>query len=182
MKKLVATLIVFLMVFAVTAQAEEANENVFTFRNGVTFKMDIPAVMETESGHAEIDNEDTRGGIEFTKAEYEDVTENGVKADLEYLFIGNCLIAVRVSYDEGRMNYDSLMKDLTSKYGEAAAVDTAVLGNGIYVLDDDGRLKPDTMAFTSGDLMVIVEREKDDDGDEIAITYLDMTAAYITVK
>ena len=143
---------------------------------------DIPAVMETESGHAEIDNEDTRGGIEFTKAEYEDVTENGVKADLEYLFIGNCLIAVRVSYDEGRMNYDSLMKDLTSKYGEAAAVDTAVLGNGIYVLDDDGRLKPDTMAFTSGDLMVIVEREKDDDGDEIAITYLDMTAAYITVK
>ena len=57
-----------------------------------------------------------------------------------------------------------------------------MLGNGIYVLDDDGRLKPDTMAFTSGDLMVIVEREKDDDGDEIAITYLDMTAAYITVK
>ena len=39
MKKLVATLLVFLMVFAVTAQAEEANENVFTFRNGVTFNM-----------------------------------------------------------------------------------------------------------------------------------------------
>ena len=68
----------------------------------------------------------------------------------------------------------------TLKYG--AVGEAAVLGNGIYVLDDDGRLKPDTMAFTSGDLMVIVEREKDDDGDEIAITYLDMTAAYITVK
>ena len=179
MKKMAAVLMAFLMAFAAAAQAED---NAFTFRNGVTFNMDMPAVMETESGRAEIDNEHTRGGIEFTKAEYEDVTENGVQADLEYLFIGNCLIAVRVKYDDGRMNYDSLMKDLTSKYGEAAAVDTAVLGNGIFAVDDDGVLNADTRAFPSGGLMVIVEREKDDDGDEIEITYLDMTAAYITVR
>ena len=179
MKKLAAALLAFLMIFSVTTMAENT---AFTFRNGVTFQMDMSAVMGTESGRADIDDEHTRGGIKYTKAEYENVTENGVTADLEYLFIDNSLIAIRVKYDDGRMNYDVLMNDLTSKYGEAAAVDTAALGNAIYAVDEDGRLNADSRAFTSGSLMVIVEREKDDDGDEIEITYLDMTAAYITVR
>ena len=142
--------------------------------------MSMSAVMGTETGRAEIDDEHTHGGITFTKAEYEHITENGVQADLEYLFIGDSLVAVRVKYDDVRMNYDALMNDLASKYGEAAAIDTEALGNGIYAVDDDGILKPDSRAFTADGLMIIVEREKDDDGDEIEITYLDMTAEYIT--
>ena len=179
MKKMAAALIAVLMILSVAALAEDS---AFTFRNGVTFQMDMAAVMATESGRAETDDEHTRGGIEYTKAEYEHVTENGAQADLEYLFIGNSLVAVRVKYDDGRMNYDTLMNDLTSRYGEAAAVDTAVLGSGIYIVDDEGRLKSDARAFTSGGLMVVVEREKDDDGDEIEVTYLDMTAAYLTAR
>lgn len=179
MKKIAAALIALLMFLTGTAMAEE---NAFTFRNGVTFQMDMQAVMNTESGRAETDNEHTRGGIEFAKAEYDDVTENGVQADLEYLFIGNSLVAVRVKYEDGRMNYDQLMKDLASRYGEAGAVDTAALGNGIYAVDDDGSLSSDSRAFTSDGLTVVVERERDDEGDEIEITYLDMTAAYITAR
>ncbi len=179
MKKAFAILTALMMVFGAAAIAEEPP---FTFRNGVTFNMDMPAVMETEAGNPEIDNENTHGGILFAEAEYENVTENGVQADLEYLFIGNCLVAIRVKYDHGRMNYDTLMADFTAKYGEAGAADSAALGNAVYAVDDDGRLKADAKAFTAGDLTVIVEREPDDDGEEIEVTFLDMTAAYITVK
>jgi hypothetical protein len=80
------------------------------------------------------------------------------------------------------MNYDLLMNGLAAQYGEAAPVDTAALGNGVYAVDDDGWLSSDARAFTSGGLTVIVEREWDDDGEEITVTYLDMTAAYITVR
>ena len=179
MKKLTAALMAFLMIFAAAAQAEET---AFTFRNGVTFHMDMSAVTAAEPGRAETESERTRGGIVFTKAEYEDVTENGAQADLEYLFLENSLVAVRVKYDHGRMNYEALMKDLISKYGEAAAADKAALGSGVFAVDDDGSVKPDARAFTSGGLTVVVEREKDDDGEEIEITYLDMTAAYFTAR
>jgi hypothetical protein len=43
-------------------------------------------------------------------------------------------------------------------------------------VDDDDSLSSDSRAFTSGGLTVVVERERDDEGDEIEITYLDMTA------
>ena len=178
MKKILAILTALVLIVA--AAAALAEETPFTFRNGVTFIMDMPAVMGTEAGRPEIDTERTRGGIVFDEAEYENVTEGGVRADLEYLFIGNCLVAIRVKYDDGRMNYDALTADLRAKYGEPATADAAKLGKAIWAVDDDGFLKPGAGAFTAGNLTVIVERAYDDDGDEIEVTYLDMSAAYVT--
>ena len=55
----------------------------------------------------------------------------------------------------------TLRSDLCAGSGESRgnAVDTAVLGNGIFAVDDDGVLNADTRAFPSGGLMVIVECE-----------------------
>ena len=44
-----------------------------------------------------------------------------------------------------------------------------------YEFDDDGKLEGKAAAVVSGDLMVVIE----EDEDEIEVTYVDLTAAYI---
>ena len=56
-----------------------------------------------------------------------------------------------------------------------AEPDLTVLANGIYAVDDDGKLEGKAAAVVSGDLMVVIE----EDEDEIEVTYVDLTAAYI---
>ena len=54
-------------------------------------------------------------------------------------------------------------------------MDLAVLANGIYAVDDDGKLEGKAAAVVSGDLMIVIE----EDEDEVEVTYIDLTAAYI---
>ena len=104
------------------------------------------------------------------------LTENGVSADVKYLFVGNELVAIRVGYDTWDISFQQLEADLTAKYGPAAAtVDLNALGNGIFAVDDDGRLERRAEAFVSGNVMIVLEQ----DGDDIDLTYVDLSAAYI---
>ena len=174
MKKLLA----FLAALCLLCAAALAEEPVFTFRSGVTFGLNMDQVMEAETvPYHEIDNERTKGPVSFAELEYEDVTENGMKADLKYLFVGNELVAIQVSYDtEDRgISYEAVRDALEKAYGPSAALDAAALGNGIYAVDDEGRPEGQTEAWASGAVMIILVR----DDDDVDVTYVDLSAAYI---
>ena len=173
MKKILAIVTALTMVFA--AATVLAEENTFTFRNGVTFGLNMDQVMETETGRYEIDSEHTIGPVEFYELEYEHVSVDDKPADLTYMFVGNELVAIRVNLEEHAATFDEVKAALTEKYGESAPVDLAVLGNGIYAVDDDGRLERQAEAIVSGNVMIIIEADEDD----VDVTYVDLNAAYI---
>ena len=175
MKKILAIVMILAMVFtAVTVLAEE---NAFSYRNGVTFGMNMDQVMETETGLYEIDSEHTRGPVTFDELEYEHVSVNDKPADLTYLFVGNELVAIRIDLEEYAATFDQVKAALTEKYGESAPVDLARLGNGIYAVDDDGRLERKAEAIVYGNVMIIIEADEDD----VDVTFVDLNAAYINV-
>ena len=175
MKKTFSILVALMMILTAAAALAEATP--FTFRNGVTFGMNMDDVIATESvRYHEIDRNHTHGPVDFMELEYEHITENGVRADLKYLFVGNELVAIRVGYDSWAISFQQLEADLTAKYGPAAAtVDLNALGNGIFAVDDDGRLERRAEAFVSGNVMIVLEQ----DGDDIDLTYVDLSAANI---
>ena len=175
MKKILAIVTVLAMVF--TAATVLAEGNAFTFRNGVTFGMNMDQVMATETGRYEIDSEHTRGAVTFAELEYEHVTVDDKPADLTYLFVGNELVAIRVNLEEHATTFDQAKADLSAKYGECAPVDLAKLGNGIYAVDDDGRFEGRAEAIISGNVMIIIEADEED----VDVTYVDLNAAYINV-
>ena len=123
----------------------------------------------------EIDNENTSGPVSFTDLEYDNASVNGMHADEHYLFVGNELVAIRVCFDKKAVSFDEAVARVSGMYGEAADVDLAVLANGIYAVDDDGKLEGKAAAVVSGDLMIVIE----EDEDEVEVTYIDLTAAYI---
>ena len=173
MKKFLTILMALAMVF--TATAALAEENTFTFRNGITFGMNMDQVMAAETGRYEIDNEHTHGPVDFAELEYEHVMVDNKPADLKYLFVGNELVAIRVNFEERAVTFDQAKADLTALAGETAPVDLAKLANGIYAVDDDGRLEVKAEAIISGNVMIIIE----EDEDEVDVTFVDLNAAYI---
>ena len=176
MKKMIAILTV--LVVAVTGAAALAEDQAFTFRNGITFQMNMDQVMEKETGRYEIEKEHSRGGTGFWELEYEHTSENNVPADLKYLFVGNELVAIRINYETRDISYAQVKANLTAEFGEAAPVDLALLNNGIYAVDDDGRLERNAEAIVSGNLMIILELDEDD----IDVTFVDLNAAYVNIK
>ena len=181
MKKALTVVMVLVMMFTLCAvamadDAVPAEEAVFTFRNGVTFGMKMDDVISAESSmFYEIDKERTRGPVTFMELEYEKVTENNVRADLSYLFVDDALVAIRVDYETRDISYAQLKAALTAEYGETAQLDRAVLGNGIYAVDDDGRPEYRSEAIVSGNLVIVLELDEDD----IDVTYVDLSAPYI---
>ena len=175
MKKILAIVMALAMVFA--AATVLAEENTFTFRNGVTFGLNMDQVMDMETGAYKIENEHTRGRVTFYELEYEHTTVDDKPADLTYLFVGNELVAIRVDLEEYAATFDQVKAALTEKYGEAAPVDLAKLGNGIYAVDDDGRFEGRAEAIISGNVMIIIEADEED----VDVTYVDLNAAYINV-
>ena len=175
MKKILAIVMALAMVFA--AATVLAEKNTFTFRNGVTFGLNMDQVMDTETGVYEIENEHTRGRVTFYELEYEHTTVDDKPADLTYLFVGNELVAIRVDLEGDAATFDQVKAARTEKYGEAAPVDLAKLGNGIYAVDDDGRLEGRAEAIISGNVMIIIEADEED----VNVIYIDLNAAYINV-
>ena len=177
MKNRLAALFVLIAVCVTAAAWSEGNA--FTFRNGITFGMNMDDVIAAETvQYHEIDNERTHGPVDFAELEYESVQENGSRADLTYLFVGNELVAIRVNYEGRSVRYDQVKADLTAKYGAASAADLTALGNGIYAVDDDGRLDGRAEAIVSGNVMIVMEQDEDD----VDVTFVDLNAAYVTVR
>ena len=175
MKKILAIVMALAMVFA--AATVLAEENTFTFRNGVTFGLNMDQVMDMETGAYEIENEHTRGRVTFYELEYAHTTVDDRPADLTYLFVGNELVAIRVNLEEHATTFEQTKAQLTAKYGEAGPVDLAKLGNGIYAVDDDGRFEGRAEAIISGNVMIIIEADEED----VNVIYIDLNAAYINV-
>ena len=174
MKKFFAVLTVLCLVLSMAALAETVT--VFTFRNGVLFGMPQKDVVAAEGKDPhEVDTENTHGPVTFTEVEYEDVKIDDIKADVKYLFVEDALVAIRVNYDDKAVSYDEIDKTLTAAYGEGANLDVKALGNGVYAVDDDGRPETKARLWNGGDVLIVVEQ----DNDDVDVTYLDATAAYL---
>ena len=174
MKKLIAIVTTLCLMLSAAAFAE--GNTGFTVREGITFGM-----TENELTAAlgdtwfELDVERTRAAT-FNEVETEHVTVNGLRADVRYLFFNDRLAAVNVDFDEHVNAYDQVRTLLTGTYGEPSAVDPALLGNGVYAVDDDGRIEGRTECWVSDDVMIILERDRDGDAD---VHLIDLTAEYI---
>ena len=70
---------------------------------------------------------------------------------------------------------DQLMGDIANA---VFRVDLAVLGNGIYAVDDEGKLEGRAAAIVSDGLMVVIEEDK----DEVEVAFIDLVAAYINTQ
>ena len=174
MKKATAILALLVMVFALAAATAE--EEVFTFPNGMVFGMNVDDVKAIETAKIdEIDKEHTHGPVTFTELEYEDVPVSNFKGDVKYLFVGNELVAVRICCEGRGVSYDQVKAELTAQHGEAGPVDLALLGNGIYAVDDDGHLEGKAEAIVTNNVMIIIEQ----DDDDVDVTFVDLDAAYI---
>lgn len=175
MKKILTILVVLMLVLTAVAAAPAEQES-FTFRNGIVFGMSMDEVIAAETArYHEIDNEHTHGPVSFVEVEYEHVKENNIRADVEYLFVQDKLVAIRVNYETRDISYRQLKADLTQKYGTAGRVDLTLLGNGIYAVDDDGYLEGNPEAIVYGNVMIVLELDEDD----IDLTYIDLSADYI---
>ena len=173
MKKLFAVLVALCLVLSMAALAEAT---VFVFRNGVQFGMPQKDVTATEgNARYEVDTEHTNGPVAFTEVEYENVDIEGVKGDVTYMFIEDALVAIRVDYDDKAVSFDEIDKAMTDAYGEGEALDAKALGNAVYAVDDDGRPEARAKLWKNGDAAVVVEQ----DGDDVDVTYVDMTAPYV---
>ena len=177
MKKTLAILAALVMVFAATVVMAEDSGKV-TFAGNVQFNMDMDQVMKlVPITRYEIDNEKTRGSVEFAELEYENVTDaEGFTADIKYLFVGNSLVAIHYDMKDGT-DYETVKAQLLAGSDRTAVpFDAAQIGNGKYAVDDDGDLKDCKEMIVDNGLTIVLEQDRDGDVD---ITLLDTTAAYI---
>lgn len=178
MKKALATLLALTLVMTVAATAALAEESApLAFTNGVQFNMDMDQVMQlVNQPNPEIDKERTRGSVEFWELEYEHIIGgDGLNADIKFIFVGNSLVAIHYDMEDGS-NYESVKETLVKTYGETIPFDAAKIGNGRFVIDDDGDLKDCKEMIVRDDVIVVLEQDHDGDMD---VTILDPTAAYI---
>ena len=175
MKKLTVTLLALVMVFAL---AVASADDVFSFRNGITFGMTEDEVIAKENVQPhEIDTERTHGPVTFKEVEYENLTDDNVRGDVKYLFHDNKLVAIRVGMETRDITAEDATLFLTEKIGEKTDYIAERLGNAIYAIDDDGVPEENTVVFLGKNVIAVLE--VDDDGDEIDITFLDPNADYI---
>ena len=156
---------------------EDTAKKSASFAAGAAFGMKMDDVIAAIGrSDYEIDKEHTHGPVTFTELEYEHVSTDGQRADEHYLFAGDELVAIRICFDKGTVTFDQVVEDLAKMYGEAAEPDLAVLANGIYAVDDDGKLEGKAAAIIADNMMVVIE----EDEDEVEVTYVDLTAAFIS--
>ena len=179
MKKLISVLTALCLLcaaFAALAEATEATEQ--NFSNGISFGMTIDEVKAIAGAPKETDTEHTHGPVTFTKLEYEKVTDPklNVTSDQDYYFVDGKLVAVSFEYETKHVSYEAV-KEMLSSYGEFTAPDLVLLGNGIYAVDDDGRTETNVLSIVDNNIMVVLEL--DEDGDDIDVTLVDLTADYV---
>jgi len=148
------------------------------FETGAAFGMTMAEVIAAIGSAAyEIDTEHTHGPVTFTELEFENTSVDGKFADEHYMFVDDELVAIRICFEEGAVTFDQARQDLTAIYGEFTDLDLSKLGNGIYAVDDDGKLKGKAVSAVTDDFMVVIV----EDGNEVEVTYIDVTAAFLLV-
>ena len=173
MKKFLILLTALCLLCALSfSLAEEAG-----FRN-VQFGMTVDEVIAAEgSARYERDTEHTRGAVTFDELEYEHLTDHEKYiVDIDYLFSEGKLVAARMEYDDdSRVTFDEIKTLLTGELGEPAGLDLAALGDGIYALDDDGRIGNSQASWTVGSALYVLFQEEDD----VKLGWIDLSAAYL---
>jgi len=183
MKKIIAVLTVLCLLcasFAALAEAPAAEEKA-AFENGVKFGMSQAEVVAIEGAPNEKDVEHTKGPVTFTELEYKKVPDtmlDNATVDRKYLFVEDKLVAVRFDIETRNISYEKVKEALSAK-GEFTALDIAILGNGIYAVDDDGTPELNVLAFVDAERKIMTILELDDDGDDIDVTIVDLSADYI---
>ena len=181
MKKLAAVLMVLCLLcaaFSAFAETAAATEET-TLSNGVKFGMTEDEVIAIEGNPRERDIDHTYGPVTFEELEYEHVPDprfDNKPVDRKYLFVDGKLVAVRIDIDTRDVPYETVKKSLAAA-AEFGPLDTVLIGNGIYAVDDDGRPERSVVALADGNTMVVLEL--DDDGEDIDVTIVDLTASYI---
>jgi hypothetical protein len=158
---------------------EDVEKQAAAFAAGAAFGKSLQEI-EDAFGRAdfEVDQEHTHGPVTFTELEYENASLDGMHADEHYLFVEDKLVAFTICFKDGAVTFDSVVADLAKMYGEAKELDQTVLANGIYAVDDDGKVEGKAAAITVGDMMIIIAEDK----DEVEVSYVDLTAAYIAAN
>lgn len=181
MKRLIALMMILCLLCAAVAAVAETTDDKqgLVFPKGVTFGMSPDEVAEAEGAPGKTDVEHTHGGITFDELEYDDIFEerfNNAKVDKHYLFIDGKLIAICIEIKTKFFSYEQL-KESFAAIAEFTEPDYNALGNGIYVLDDEGHPENNTIAFVKDDVMVLIAL--DDDGEDLDLYFVDLTADYI---
>ena len=183
MKRMIAVLTVLCLLCACCAALAEAPaaaaQEKLTLGNGVQFGMSQAEVTAIAGTPNETDREDVKGQFTFTELEYKNVAIplfDNATIDVTYLFVSDKLVAVRFDFDARSMAYEAVKEAVATK-GESVALDYALLGNGIYAVDDDGTPELNALAYIdeAHNVLSVIEA----DGDDIEITVLDLSADYI---
>ena len=186
MKKLIALMMTLCLLCAAVAAVAEtttaettAEKKEFAFPNGIKFGMSSEEVAAIEGGPGKTDVDHTHGGITFDELEYENVIEtrfNNAKVDKHYLFVEGKLIALCIEIESKDYSYEELKAGF-AEIAEFTNPDYDILGNGIYVLDDEGHPEHNMIAFVKDDIMVLIG--SDDEGEDLDLYFVDLTADYI---
>ena len=177
MKKLAAMLMAMLLAASLMISGAAMAEQYVPVTDGFKFGMSQDELIAAlGGGRYETDYEHTRGGVDYAEVETEHQSIQGLPADIMYRFVDDRLAAVCIDYEDGFGVYEQVKAALEDAYGAASAVDLAKLGNGIYVADDDGRFEGQTECWFYGDIMIVLEKERDSD---VNLYLIDLAAAYI---
>ena len=156
------------------SMAAVAEQSPAALCNGVYFGMTMDQVIAAEpSRFSEIDNNRTRGPVDYVGLEYEPVDVFGMRADVKYLFAGDTLAAIQMKFDteDYGVSYEAIKDSIVKQYGESTPLDLAALGDAIYAVDDDGRLEGRAEAWMVDSMAVVLERDHDD----VDVTFVDLS-------
>ena len=183
MRKIIAVLTVLCLLcasFAALAEAPAAEKKI-AFANGVEFGMSQAEVIAIEGTPNETDTEEIKGIVTFIELEYKKVPDamfDNAVVDRKYLFVDDKLVAIRIDFETGSIAYEKV-KEALAAMGELTAPDFILLGNGIFAVDEDGKPELNSLAHIDEEHSLITVLELDEDGKDVDITILDLSADYI---
>lgn len=168
MKRLIAFLCLLLLLSSVAAA-----DDVFSTREGIQFGMSQQEVITTLKNPKQLEKSqrETRGAFVFETLELEESSVNGLKAHMSYCFLQDHLVAIQVTYEEGKQ--EEVREILTGKYSQAVEVPVEKLGNGVFAVDDEGLLSEETEYWLSGTVLIIFE------GDKMKVTLINLAADWL---
>jgi len=169
-------LLVLVVLVSLVLSAALAEDSALTVRSGVRFGMSRAEVLSAEGNvRAEEGRKHVTRGVVLEELELDDVTDSGAPADITYYFEAGRLAAVLIDYDGDDGLFDRLKSDLTARFGDPARPERQALGNGLYLVDDDGRLSPGALMWRSAAALIVLER----DDDEAKLILMDRNAAFL---
>lgn len=169
-----------ILVLALLGCAALAEAQTFSIRNGVAWGMTQAEVLAAE-GNPKHELENGQNGQ--VKLELEDLQTPGGEADLDYLFAGDALVAIKYEFDAEETAPDAITGALDAKYGARgngdegrfSALMRALSGDG-FALNTAPRQGDFLYDWAAEDVYIVMTNRLSDDGDDIDLFYFDEQA------